>query len=117
MAGLEAGDLDQWITLQQLAESAGSSGFPVETWSTLDTVWASRNDTSGLERFRSGQLSAPSTTIWQLQFRSDMDPEVLNVPKTRRILQSGRIYDIVAAKQIGREEGIELTTVADSRVS
>jgi hypothetical protein len=41
-----------------------------------------------------------------------MDPDLLDVPKRRRLVYKGRTYDIVAAGQIGRNEGVELLTLA-----
>lgn len=116
MAGVSAGSLDREVTLQQLTESKGTSGFPVESWTTLEVEQASRRDLSGEERFRSGQLSAKTHTIWNIHYREDMDPEVVDVPKKRRLSYGGRSYDIIAARQIGRNEQIELTTLVSTRV-
>lgn len=117
MAGLNAGDLDREVVIQQLTESAGSSGFPVESWSALDTVWMEKMEVRGSERFRAAQLSAPIETRWQMQYRDDMDPDLVDVPKKRRLLYQGRSYDITSATEIGRQEGIELMTLAASAVS
>lgn len=116
MAGLSAGDLDREVVIQQLTESSGSSGFPVESWSTLDTVWMERMAITGSERFRAAQLSAPIEARWQLHYRADMDPDLVDVPKFRRLLYLGRAYDITSAEEIGRQEGIELHTLASSDV-
>lgn len=112
---MEPGERDRAVTIQQLTESAGSSGFPVETWATLVTpVWMRKLDVGSQERFAAAQLSAPYETQWEMGYRTDMDPELVNVPKTRRLLYGGRTYDITGASQIGRREGIELLTVAKS---
>lgn len=117
MAGLNAGCLDREVVIQQLTESAGTSGFPVESWSTLDTVWMEKMAVTGSERFRAAQLSAPIQTRWQLHYRADMDPDLVDVPKSRRLLYLGRVYDITSAEEIGRQEGIELMTLASSEVA
>lgn len=110
---MESGERDRAVTIQQQAESAGASGFPVDTWSTLATpYWCSKQDVSGKERFTADQLSAPYTTRWEGGYRADMDPELVDVPKTRRLVYQGRAHDIVAASMIGRKEGIELLTLA-----
>lgn len=114
---LNAGDLDREVTIQQLTDAAGASGFPVESWTTLDdTVWMEKVNASGTERFRSAQLSAAVVTQWRLYYRADMDPDAVDVPKTRRLVYQGRVYDITSATEMGRQEGIELTTIAASRV-
>lgn len=110
MAGLMAGALDREVTIQQLSEAA--SGYPVETWTDLDVEWMSKKDLRGSERFMAGQLSASYDTRWELHFREDMDPDLIDVPKTRRLSYRGRVYDIVHAVELGRQEGIALLTIA-----
>lgn len=116
---LNAGDMDREIVIQSPTASAGGSGFPVDTWAplTADPIWAFRIDVGGRERFVSNQLSAPFDCRWQIYYRDDMDPELVDVPKLRRLLYQNRIYDIVAAVQMERQEGIELLTLASSKVS
>ncbi len=112
---MEPGERDKAVLIQQRSatDAAGSSGFPVETWTTLHArVFMRKEDLKGNERFQASQLSAPFTTRWEMGYREDMDPELLDVPKLRRLVYQGRIYDIVEASQIGRREGVELMTVA-----
>lgn len=116
MGGVSVGTLDREVTIQQLTESKGTTGFPVESWTTLEVEQASRRDLTGDERFRSGQLSAKTHTLWTIHYREDMDPERVDVPKKRRLSYAGRSYDIIAAVQIGRNEKIELTTLVSTRV-
>lgn len=122
MGGLNAGDLDREVLIQQLADddalanSEDASGFPVERWIPLDIVWLQRMTTTGAEKFRAAQLSAAIETRWQLHWRDDMDPDAIDVPKKRRLVFQDRIYDITAAAEIGRQEGIELTTLASERI-
>lgn len=113
---MEAGERDRYITIQQLTETIGSSGFPVETWATLVQMFAMKQDLGATERFRLDQLSAKADTRWEINYRADMDPDLVDIPKARRVVYQGRVYDIVAASQIGRLEGVELITLAGSRV-
>lgn len=113
---MESGERDRYITIQQLTESKGSSGFPVEAWTTLVQMFAMKQDMNATERFRLDQLAAKSDTRWEINYRADMDPDLVDVPKSRRVLYQGRVYDIVAASQIGRLEGVELMTLAGSRI-
>jgi hypothetical protein len=115
---LEPGDRDQIVVIQQCAadESASTSGYPVETWSTLVAAMpASKLDLGGRERFTGQQLAAAYDTRWQINYRLDMDPDLVDVPKRRRLVHRGRVHDIVAAAQIGRRDGIELLTLAATR--
>lgn len=108
----DPGERDRSVTLREKATAAGSSGFPSETPTTLATVWARKDDLKGSERFGDGQLSAPFTTRWEIGYRADMDPELVDVPKTRDLVYQGRHYDITDASLIGRRDGIELMTLA-----
>jgi head-tail adaptor len=116
VSGLDAGLLDREVTIQCLTDSTGASGFPVESWARLDDVWMSRRDTRGWEVLKAGTNSGGMQTVWQMQYRDDMDPERIDVAKKRRLVANGRSYDIQFGSVIGREDGIELVTIASSEV-
>lgn len=113
-----SGTRDRKVTVQQLSTSKGSSGAPVDTWTDLRTdVWASKRDVSGRERFVQNQTSAPYDSHFELPFSDDWNPDVIDVPKTRRLVYEGRVYDIVAAMQIGRKRGVAVDTLSGGLVS
>lgn len=114
---MDSGERDRLVTIQQLTDSIGGSKYPVEAWSTLTTAWMRKRDLKGWERFKAAQVSAPAETLWEMGYRSDMDPELVDVPKKRRLVYQGRTYDITSASQIGRREGIELMTLANTKVA
>ncbi len=101
----EPGVRDRYLMLQQRTSGVGPTGRPLESWSALRPTWAMKMDGRGAERFRSeADLLAPSMgTSWTIPYSADMDPEIVNVPATRRILYRGAVYDIVAA---GFENGV-----------
>jgi hypothetical protein len=112
---IEAGELDRVVTLQQrgASDAVDSAGAPVETWTTLAAnIPACKRDVRGGERFMAEQLAASFDTRWEIHWRTDMDPDTVDVPKLRRVLHGSRVYDIVYASEIGRREGIELSTLA-----
>ena len=106
------GERDRQVTIQSIAQGTGTSRFPTETASDLFTAWASMTPLTGRERFTGAQISAPFDTQWQLPYRADIDPDLLNVPKARRLVYQGRVYDIVSAVVVGRREAVELNTVS-----
>lgn len=106
----DAGARDRLVTIQQLTESIGTSGFPVEAWTALTTAYMSKAPIGGRERFVADQVSAPYDTRWEGPYRTDLDPELIDVPKKRRLVYKGRVYDIVDAQMMGRYEGVELLT-------
>jgi hypothetical protein len=90
----------------------------METWTTLvDQMPATKLDVGGRERmiFANSQIAAAFDARWQINYRLDMDPDLVDVAKLRRIVHRGRVHDIVSAAQIGRREGIEILTVASTK--
>jgi head-tail adaptor len=109
----ESGERDRAVTVQRLTSTKGPSGFPVETWTTLlSPYWVKKMDASSRERFANGQLSASFDTRWEGSYHPDIDPETVDVAKTRRLVYQGRTHDIVSATMIGMREGVELLTLA-----
>lgn len=113
---IEPGELTRRVTLEQATDAVGTGGFPVETWTTLATASASLKTVSARERLTRDQVGAPFTTRWELQYRADMDPELVDVPKLRRLTYQGRVHDIVEASVIGQRWGIELVTLAATTI-
>lgn len=109
---MEPGERDRRVTIQQAADTEDTTGFPQQTWTTLTTVFMRKVDASGRERFVAQQLSSPYDSQWEMSYRADMDPDLLDVSKFRRLVYKGRTFDIVNASLIGRNEGIELLTLA-----
>lgn len=117
---MESGERDQTIVIQErpIADVVDSSGAPTEeppetAWTTLvASMPASKQHIRGDERLAASQLSSPYDTRWEINYRADMDPDLLNVKKLRRVVHRGKVHDIVDASQIGRREGIELLTLA-----
>lgn len=115
-AAAAAGERDRLVTIQMLAESKGLSNYPVESWQALTTVWASRGDMGGTEQFAENQQSAPYQVVFTIPWMDSMDPDLVNVPKARRLVVKNRVYDIVGAAEVGRRNGIELMTVSGGLV-
>lgn len=113
-AATSAGARDRWVTIQARADddATGGSGFPTEAWVDLATVAMSREDVDAAEVVRASQTLATLTTRWVMPYRADCDPERIDVPKLRRLLYLGRVYDIVSATPVGRHRGIEIVTEA-----
>lgn len=111
-----SGERDKLVTIQQRgADAADDVGEPVETWTTLNNAYMKRIDVWGREEFQASQLSAPYDTRWQMAYQANMDPDLLDVTKLRRLKYQGRFYDIVAAALVSRQSWIELSTLASGR--
>lgn len=108
-----SGRRDKLVTIQQSAPPTGGS-FPADSWTALASAWMNRQDTQADERFAASQESGFVQTTWHMAYREDMDPDLVDVPARRRLLYQSRVYNIRAAATIGRKDGIELLTLAQS---
>lgn len=112
---LAAGQRDKYVRIERVTVTT-PEGFPVETWSPLTSVWMSRRELRGDERYRTAQESAAAEIRWQMPYQANMDPEVIDVPTTRRLVYRGRTYNIVAASLV-ENRGIELVTLSATKVA
>lgn len=111
-----AGRRDAAVTIQEATQGVSTSGMPVDDWADLLPVeQMSRLDVRADERYTAHQDSAFIETVWQMPYRSDMDPDLVDVPTMRRLVYSGRAYNIRSATRIGRY-AIELQTLAGARL-
>ena len=115
---LQSGKRDRLVTIQQLTAGVDpESGEPTETWTTLvSQMWASKTNRSGDETFKSDQESARFDCEWEINWREDMNPDTLDLPKVRRLLFGTRVHDIVEAVEVGRRAGLCLYTLASAQV-
>lgn len=115
----DPGERNRIITIEQrtATDAVGGSGTPVAAFTVLvQNMPAARKDLSGRESWQNATESARFDTRFEINYRLDMDPELIDVPKLRRLVVSGRVYNIVSASVIGQKEGIELSTIAESTV-
>lgn len=92
-----------------------STGAPSDdVWTLLSRVtYMKRINASGQERFQALQESAPVRTVWEMPYRSDMDPDrVTDFTKVRRLKFKDRVYDITFGAVLGMNEAITLDTLA-----
>lgn len=101
--------------VQQNTPGTGTSGFPKDTWTTLQGIWMEKRAVGGQERFTANQTAAKYDTRWIAPWQANLDPDAIDVPKLRRLSYGGRFHDVVAASEIGRREGIELLTLTSTK--
>lgn len=89
------------------------SGFPVSEWVPMADVFMAREDLAGKEEDRPGQRFTYGSTRWEMPYRPDMDPDIVNVPAERRLVYHGVVFDIEAATAVGRQRTIALFTRVD----
>lgn len=104
-----SGPRDRRILIERRTYTLDSFGGEVVTWVSLGTRWASSLPVKDGERFGNQEAIATIThrfqILWESAIWAQIDPRC-------RITFDGRLYDIVAVKEIGRRDGIEISATA-----
>lgn len=85
-----------------------AAGALIPTWTAVATVWASYQPVKDGERLAGGQVTASITARFQIRWSTT----VSGVDERHRVLFDGRVFDVVAVKEIGRRQGIEISATA-----
>lgn len=105
---MDAGRMDRRITIVRETET-GRDAFNEPIYSTTETiVWASKEDIRDGERWTAQEVGAEVTTRFRIRWAAtfaDLDPQA-------SVTFEGRTYNVVAVKEIGRREGLEITANA-----
>lgn len=107
---MRAGDLDRKVSLQRYVE-IGRTGdnSPIMDWAPVcPDVWASRTDLDVAEGVKASEVAAELRTVFEIYWTST----VAGINPTWRLVCEGREYQILGAQEIGRKEGLRITTVA-----
>jgi SPP1 family predicted phage head-tail adaptor len=108
-SGLNAGDLDRRITVEVASSTQDAFSQKVTTWATALVVWAGKQDVSDGERTSAQEVAADITTRFQIRWSAAARAIQ---PSTHRVRYGARVYDIVAVKEIGFRDGIEISATA-----
>lgn len=96
-----AGKLDRRITIERFA--LVDDGYQeVSQWAPVAELWASATPISDGERWQAGQTQAFVSMRFVVRFRPDITTK-------DRVLYDGKVFNIVAVKEIGRREFTEIT--------
>ena len=96
------------VELQEFTSTRDNFGSIIESWATVDTVWASVNQTGVSEKFKNdaNRKLALRTAQIEIRWRSDIE-------ETWRVIYDGLIWDIKGQAQIGRRQGLNLFCQTD----
>lgn len=73
---MQAGKLNQRVTIQQYSATRASNGEEVKSWSTVATVWASVEPLSGRELLAARDVRADVTTRIRIRYRTGITPKM-----------------------------------------
>jgi SPP1 family predicted phage head-tail adaptor len=107
---MRAGFLDRRVVIERAALVTDDFGQDIETWQPIATVWASKADIRDAERVAAQQVGATVTTRFQMRWSS----RVRDISPRDRVVHAGDVYQVVAVKELGRREGLEVTATAEA---
>jgi len=103
---MQAGKLNQRITVQRRAEAVTASGAVVETWADLMSVRAEVRELTADEVATGFGEAQADTLVFVVRWHP------APITTGDRILFNGRAYDLKQIVEIGRREGWKLRGVA-----
>lgn len=104
---MRAGKLDRQIVIQRKSVTYATDGSPINSWSTLATVWAQQRPNRGDERFAVRGLVGKAVITFQMRYRAD-----LALTNQDRIVYDGKTWDIADVREIGRHVVTEIDATA-----
>lgn len=99
-----AGQLDRRVTIQLRTIGRDATGAAITTWSPVADVWARKLDMLGRDLRAAGAQDFAATTVFTIRWRADVKMA------ENRVSYLGNTYEIVSVAEIGRREGLELST-------
>lgn len=93
--------MDRRIALQSNTHTQNTFGEPVETWSTLATVWCEVVPMRVSEMYLASEERVLKSTIFRIRYRGDVNEKM-------RILYEGQAYRITGINEVGRNMGLEI---------
>jgi SPP1 family predicted phage head-tail adaptor len=102
---MSAGARDRLITIQHASVIQDASGQEIEYWEPFASVWASRKDVRGSERFSSDQRFAARAGVYRMPYLSGLHEEM-------RIVDDGATYSIIGIADNRRQGWVEVSAEA-----
>ena len=96
------------VELQRFTFTRDDFGSDVESWATVDTVWASVRQTGVSEKFDNDANRKLALRTAQIAIRWRPD-----ITETWRVIYDGLIWDIKGQGEIGRREGLNMFRQTD----
>ena len=107
---MRSGDLDRRIVIQSPNTGTRNSfGEFIPSWTAIGTTWpAQYTPVRDSERFANSEATAAITARFLVRWCNALS----TVDERHRIVFDGRTWDIVAVKEVGRREGLEISATA-----
>lgn len=100
-----AGKLNKRVVLETNTPTQDGYGEPIESWSTIASVWAGKLSAKASESFRGEQNAGFRVTVWRIRYRTDVD-------NLDRLTYGGEKYNVTGVTEEGNKDALILTTEA-----
>lgn len=100
-----AGARDRRIIIQRPPTDLDTAGQRSEEWVTVCTPWARVEKSAGGESVQADQVAARQTVKFTILWRRGISPEM-------RVVYEGQLYRVEDVEEVGRRDGLTLTTSA-----
>lgn len=99
---MQAGAYNKKIIIEAYAETSKDEyGMPIETWSTVKTMFANMRTRSAREVFQSDQTQNEKTAVFTVRYVSGIDEKM-------RVVCDGKVFTIDGIQEIGRRKGLQI---------
>lgn len=88
--------LNKRVGIQTAAQAAGSTGQPIQTWTTAKTVWVGIEPLNGQERLAEGNVSAKVSHRVVLRYNA-----YSALTSACRFIRGSRVFEIVSVVNVG----------------
>lgn len=103
---IRAGALDRQIMIERAYPSTDALGAEIANWQPLQAVRAQQITQRAIEAWKAGGTAAQAEVVWRVRWSRNL----ADVGEQDRITYCGWVYPISGVTEIGRREGLEITT-------
>ena len=106
---MKKGPLDRRIRIERATRIEDALGTEIETFALLQNAWAQQLTQRAIEAWKAGGTAAQREVVWRVAWTPKLADMVIG-GATDRVVYQGQVYPISGVIEIGRREGLEITT-------
>lgn len=106
---MRAGRFDRLVRIEKPTIVEDALGSDIETWGLLQSTPAERVTQKATEAWKAGGTAAQREVVWRVRW-SPLLADMVDEGTKYRIVDNGKVYPISGVVEIGRRQGLEITT-------
>lgn len=106
---MKKGSLNRRIRVERATIAEDDLGSDVETFVLLQAAWAQKLTQRATEAWKGGGTASQREVVWRVGFTAKLASMVDGGSKDR-IVFGGEVYPVSGVVELGRREGLEITT-------